>query len=180
MTTQEITARIEQVKKNKIDNEARLEQLRVERSQLAIEDSTKNAATIKKLDNQIADVRRDIENHPIELRMLGEQLTKAQAEEAQAAKNALLSQQKSAAARMETLSKKLVAALEVAYDLNLQLTASTDRYCALLKQTGQDISMKATCRPSEQMLKVIYETCKAELSGIQQPRTSGQPPYVRI
>lgn len=177
----EITQRQDQLRKNITENETILNQLRQERGQLAIADSKKNAQQIKLLDKQIDDRRKDLENFPVELQILGDQLATAQTEEAQAAMNALLSQQKSAAGQMEAISKKLVKSLEVAYDLNIQLTTVVSRYTALLEQTGQPTTMQATCRPSEQLLQVVYETLKGELEG--QPkniRCQGQPPFVRI
>ena len=181
MTVAEITARMEQVRKNLHTNEIKLNDLRVKRGQLSIENAEENKIIITRLDKQIENVRRDIENAPTEVRLLEEQLTAELAKVSQAAKDSLLSQQKSCVGQMEAISKKLVDALEIANDWNLQLVVVATRYCSLQKQTGQDITMGATCRPSEQLLQVVYETLKGELEGQpQNARCQGQPPYVRI
>ncbi|GAJ08056.1 unnamed protein product [marine sediment metagenome] len=180
--TAEIEQRMEQVQKNLHTNETRLNDLRVNRGKLSIENATENSHIIDRLDKQIESCRKDISNAPVELSILEENLKASQQQTAAKQMEQLLSQQKSCAGSMEAISKKLVKALEISHDLNIQLTTATTRYVALQKQTNVDVLMKPTCRPSEQLLQVVYETLKAELEGSkpQTARCPGQPPYVRI
>ena len=180
MTVAEIQARQDQLRKNITEKEAILNQLRIERGQLAIADSKKNAEAIKKLDKQIDDRRKDLENFPIELKILQESLAVEQKRLEVEAKDALVAEQQTVANSMEDLSKELVEQLAVAFETNNKLQASIDRYVALASQTGQTLESPNCCQGSQQMLKVIYETCKAEVEGIKSPRTAGQPPFVRI
>lgn len=175
MTTQE---QIEQVKHNLITNQTELKELRIQRAQLALNKGS--VAELAKLDKQIDALVRNIENGPATVAVLEDKLKEQQAQAAQTERDQLLSQQKSCAGQMEAISKKLVAALEVANDLNIQLDTVTRRYVALQKQTNQDVIMKAVCWPSEQMLKVIFETLSAEFGGQVPQRITGVPPFVRI
>jgi len=175
MNTTELTARIEQVKANEVTNSKKLESLQDERARLTL-----RAGNTKTIDAKIADVRRDVESAPHELKLLENQLTEATAKQKQKAMDALVAEQQTAANSMEDLSKKLVTQLAAAVETNNKLQASIDRYVALQKQTGQTLQSPNCCRGSQQMLKVIYETCRAEVEGIKNPRTEGRPPYIRI
>lgn len=178
-TVVEIQARIDKEKAKVASNKSLLSKLGGDRAKLAIQGGEKSAQTIGRLDKQMGTLRRDIENAPDIVTELKRQLAEATAKEKQKAMDALIEQQKSCAGQMEAISKKLVKALETANDLNIQLDVVTRRYCTLKEQTNQDIAM-TTCWPSEQMLKVIYETLNAELQGAIPQRIAGHPPFVRI
>jgi len=178
MESEKLTSQIVEKRKQLTDATAELEGLREQRARLSI-DKPKSKA-LKELEDHIADSTTVVQNVPDEIQVLNERLQEAQAEEAQTAMNALLSQQKVFAGQMEMLSVKFVASLEIANDLNLQLITATDKYCALQKQTGQDVIIKPTCRGSLQMMKVLFETNEAELAGKQAVRTQGQPPFLYI
>ncbi len=181
MNITEIEQRQEQLRKNIYNNETKLGNLQARHRELSAQFAgpVENESMLHSLQTQIDDIQRDIETCKNELPMLDKHLVAEQARETKAVK-AALSAQKSCAGQMEALSPKLVAALETAHDLNLQLQAVTQRYVVLLKQTGQSIPMKGVTRGSEQMLKVIFETCQAEVKGIAQPRICGRPPYTYI
>ncbi len=180
MNVEQRKQQIAEKQKELSDATAELEGFRLERAKLTTGDKPNDKA-VKKLDGQIQVANEIIENAPTELQFLNEHLIAEEQQVAQAAMDALLSQQKSAAKQLEDISPKLVAALEVAHNLNIQLADAERQYCGLLSQTGQQISMNNHCRPSEQLLKVVYDVLKAELEGgsrINRPK--GQPPFVKV
>lgn len=173
MTTQEITERMEQVRKNITTNESRLDSLRVQRGQLSIENSKANAQSIARLDVQIEDVRKDVENGPIELRILEENLTKAQERLAAEAKDQLLNQQKEIASNIEELSQELIIALSNTLTINEKLLPALLAYNGLREKTGQDV-LGNCCQGSRGWLRAVYEICENEMQG--QPRPNNMPP----
>lgn len=173
MTVTEITERMEQVRKNITTNKNKLDQLRVERGQLSIENSKANAQSIARLDVQIEDVRKDVENGPIELRILGENLTKEQERLAQEARDELLNQQKEVATTVEQLSQELIVALGNTLTINEKLLPTLSAYNSLREKTGADV-LGSCCQGSRGWLRAVYEICENEMQG--QPRPNNIPP----
>lgn len=160
MTTQEIQARIAQVKKNEVANTAKMESLQNERARLAL-----LMADTKKVDKQIEDIRRDITSHPAELRLLEEQLTEAQAQATAKARDELIEKQQSIAEDVEQLSQDFVEALQAAKNINNQLVAATSAYTALKEKTGME-TLEAHCQGSQESLSRLLELMEYQMGGI--------------
>lgn len=173
MTVTEIKQRIEQVRKNITANKTKLDGLRVERGQLSIENSKVNAQSIAKLDVQIADCRKDVENGPIELRILEENLTKEQERLAQAERDTILESQNVVAGNIEQLSQEFIDALAKAVQINEQLLLALSAYNNLREKTGQNV-LGSHCRGSRGWLKAVYEICQGEMES--RPRPANMPP----
>lgn len=175
MTVTEITERMEQVRKNITTNKTKLEQLRVERGQLSIENSKANAQSIARLDVQIEDTRKDVENGPIELRILEENLTVEEQRLAAEARDQLLNQQKEVAGNIEELSEDFVNTLGRAVEINEQLLPALSAYNGLQAKTGANV-IGSICQGSRGWLRALYEICQGEMEG--QPRPNNMPPIL--
>jgi len=161
---QQIQTKIDKIRNTLHDNKAKLEQLRVQRGQLAIESSTKNSKTIARLDEQIESVRKDLENLPVQLKLLEELLTAEKKVAAQKERDALLEKQKEIARDVEALSEQFIELLKQANYANEQLRLALRAETGLKEKTGQQF-LENYCHGSQQSLRMLLETMKAQMEG---------------
>lgn len=164
MRIEEITVRQNQLRKNITENESILNQLRIERGQLSIADAKKNTEAIRRLDKQIDTRRRNLENFPIELSLLEEQLTKEKQLEAQKQKVALLKQQQKVVDDVEQLSDDFVNTLTRAMELNTDLRSAITAETRLREKTGQ-VLLSQYCHGSQQSLRMLLEMSQHQMQG---------------
>lgn len=135
---------------------------------------------LKKADAAITRTRKMIDNYPYEVTLLNKELVAEQARLKKITDDKIIEVQAEAAEDMRKLSKELVESLRAANKINQALTAATDKYVALHSKSGKDLVAINVTQGSLQMLKIIYETCLAEVQGQRGLRTQGKPPYVYI
>jgi chromosome segregation ATPase len=164
MKSAEIQTRISQMRKGITDNKVKLDSLRTNRGQLSIDNAEENEPVITRLDKQIEDLRKALENTPVEIRLLEEQLTQAQAKESQKQQEQLLSEQKKVGRDVEELSKQFIKALKAAKNINEQLQSAITTHTALAQRTGQQV-LRDYCHGSEQSLKMLLETMEQQMKG---------------
>ena len=158
---QNIKQELERIKTTLEQNKAKLDQLYIKRARLRL----LHRSIPESLEDETRAVMSDVEDGPYQINILEQDLVAEQAKIAADTSVSLLEQQKAAASDVELLSKSLVQALGEAMAINSKLDVAYREYCSLKEQTGESCITQGITRPSENMLKFLYEICSQELQG---------------
>jgi septal ring factor EnvC (AmiA/AmiB activator) len=120
---------------------------------------------IGEISDQIVQMEMSTEQGPAIVACLQERLADLQKEQRQQERGHNLNLQKESARLMESLSEKLVEALQAALNINTTLQACERNYIKLKALTGVDVIGPKVCQGSAGSLQALFETCKQEIEG---------------
>jgi predicted RNase H-like nuclease (RuvC/YqgF family) len=139
---------------------AELDDARKEQAKLIVDKKP-----VKEVSDQIIHLEQSFEQGPAVIAVLQERLADLQKEQRQQERGHHLNLQKESARLMESLSEKLVEALQAALAINTTLLACSCNYCKLREATGVDLVSSRVCQGSAGSLQALFETCKQEIEG---------------
>jgi len=175
MTVAEIETKLNNTKTELENQRTELEQLRNQRAKLLLD-----GEDTRDLDKAIFRLEHITNNAPAVISELENQLTTAQQQEQQTKHDSLLSEQQTAATRIESLSKDLVKILRKALKVNEQLIVEYDKYNSLKTQTGESVLSSKSCEPSRGMLDYLVTTLESELKDGVHHRMILRPPCPQV
>jgi predicted RNase H-like nuclease (RuvC/YqgF family) len=156
----DIQIQINSIKAKFAQSKKQVETLRTERARLNLD-----GKDVTSIDAEIDSRLRDIHNFPAELALLEQYLAAEQQRIAQEEQDKLVEQQQKVVSDIESLSKKFIATLERANEVNDQLIAAITAETGLRQKTGKHL-LDGYCHGSRQSLCALLEKSQREMDGI--------------